>query len=863
MSERATQAVERLARGRPGWSLRTYLGLFLALFAVTAIGLVLVVRGLEDRNATQAAQKDAQFSASLVAGGVTTAIAQLQTAVARTAASPDIGAAFDRPDCVIAADPIGPFGTPRFDLVRADGTVVCSSAATKGTTVTWLPDLVKAAPLRAPVEDPRTHSAVALSAVAVAGRGFVIGVVDLAPIGPALATRFAGPQGVELLITTADMKSVVARSIDPVAWVGMSLDATPFASASDQVTRPGVDGVPRIYSSAPVPGAGWIVYAGADRDAALALSRDVIRKQVTVTLFALLVLLGGALLVYRGVATPLRRLDEAMGRGTSSLVRGPLTPSGPAEIAGLTTRFNALIAATRSEIADREGAEAAAHDSERNYRLLFEGNPQPLFVYDLDTLAFLEVNEAAVRRYGYTRAEFRSMTVAEIISDDTAPLLPTVTTNPDLHASGPWQHRLKDGTLIDVETTSIRLVYDGHDSRMVVVNDLTAQKTLERQLQQSQRLETVGQLAGGIAHDFNNLLAVILNYADFVVEELPEGQLRQDVEEIQRAASRAADLTRQLLIFARREVANLQVLDLNGVVEGVEKLLRRTLGEDVTLELSLAEGLPAVRADPGQLEQIFLNLAVNARDAMPGGGRLVVETSVADLDDLYAQTHPGVTPGRYVRLSVSDTGIGMTQDVVRRAFEPFFTTKAAGLGTGLGLATVYGIVKQAGGNIDIYSEPGLGTRVSILLPAVAELPAAVTRQRSPAVEAGRGRKVLLVEDESAVLFAAARILGAQDYTVVARSDPQDALKVLADPDHDIDLLVTDVVMPGLSGIELAHRARELRPGLPVLYTSGYSEELVVRRGAIPAGSSVVQKPFTRQVLLDAVGKALGTKDPDA
>ncbi len=850
MAEGTSAAEDRPRRAGRGWPLRAYLGLLLALFVVTAAASIVLVRGPQDRNATRAAQEDAQFSASLAAAGVSTAVAQLQTAASRPAASQSIAGSFDRADCAISADPIGPFGTPRLDLVRPDGTVVCSSAPRTGPSAPWRIDVTRATPVAVMV-DPVSGRFSAVSVAPVAGRGAVVASVDLTPVGPILAPRYAGPQNAELLIVSAD-GTIVARSLDPAKWVEMTVMEIPFSTAADPVVRPDVDGVTRIYGSATVAGAGWTVYAGADQNAALLLSRDIARQQVSVTLIGLLVLLGGVLLVYRGITLPLRRLGDAMGRGTSGLIRGPIVPSGPAEIAGLTARFNGLVAAVRTEIAERGRAEELAHESERNYRLLFDGNPQPMFVYDLDTLAFLEVNQGAIERYGYTRDEFRSMTVHEILTPEGLAASP-----------GPRTHRLKDGSLIDVETTSIRLVYDGHDSRMVVVQDLTEQKKLEGQLQQSQRLETVGQLAGGIAHDFNNLLAVILNYADFVAEGLPEGQLKDDVAEIQRAATRAADLTRQLLIFARREVANPQVLDLNTVVTGVEKLLRRTLGEDVTVDLSLGEALPTVRADAGQLEQVFLNLAVNARDAMPGGGRLVVETSSVKLDELYAMTHVSVLPGRYVRLSVSDTGIGMTQDVARRAFEPFFTTKPAGQGTGLGLATVYGIVKQTGGNIDLYSEPGLGTRVSIQLPAIDELPTAMMPQKSQALEAGRGQKVLLVEDESAVLFAAARILGAQGYTVMVRADPHDALKVLADPDHEIDLLVTDVVMPGLSGIELARQARELRPGMPVVYTSGYSEELVVRRGALPAGSSVVQKPFTRQALLDAVGKALGAKGPDA
>ena len=495
--------------------------------------------------------------------------------------------------------------------------------------------------------------------------------------------------------------------------------------------------------------------------------------------------------------------------------------------------------------------------SERNYRLLFDGNPQPLLVIDIDTLAILEVNEAAIRRYGYTRDEFRARTAADVIAADQVPLLAAIKGRPDLHHTGPLRHRTKDGTSIDVELTTIRLMYDGHDARLIVVEDLTGRKKLEGQLQQSQRLETVGQLAGGIAHDFNNLLAVILNYADFLAEELPEGDLRHDVEEIQHAAARAADLTRQLLIFARREVADPQVLDLNAIVAGVENMLRRTIGEDVELVLSLGDDLPCVRADPGQIEQVFLNLTVNARDAMPRGGRLIVETSADELNGGYDSGQLGVAPGPYVRLSVSDTGVGMSPAVAARALEPFFTTKPAGQGTGLGLATVYGIVSGAGGNISLHSEPGIGTRVTIHLPAIDEPATAATRAAAaPEIRTGEGRTALIVEDESAVLLAAARILSRDGYKVRVRSDPTDAITMLADAATQVDILVTDMVMPGLSGVELARRAQELRPGLPVLYMSGYSQELAAQRGTLPAGSKVLRKPFTRRDLLEAVSEAI-------
>jgi two-component system cell cycle sensor histidine kinase/response regulator CckA len=501
--------------------------------------------------------------------------------------------------------------------------------------------------------------------------------------------------------------------------------------------------------------------------------------------------------------------------------------------------------------------------SDRNYRLLFEGNPQPLVVYDVDTLTVLEVNDAAVRCYGYTREEFRSLTAADLLPADQVPTSAAVKRLPDVRHAGIGKHRAKDGSLIDVDTTSIRLTYEGHDARLVSITDLAERKGLEGQLNQSQRLETVGQLAGGIAHDFNNLLAVILNYADFVAEALPEGDLRRDVEEIQHAATRAADLTRQLLIFARREVVDARSLDLNDVVVGVEKVLRRTLGDDIELALSLADDLPCVLADAGQAEQVFLNLALNARDAMPEGGRLIVETSVVDVGT-HDVGEPDVAPGRYVRLSVSDTGVGMSTDVAARAFEPFFTTKPPGQGTGLGLATVYGIVTQAGGNIRIDTQPGLGTRVSIQLPATDE-PVSTTKRSisEPVSRTGQGRTVLIVENESAVLLAAARILSGHGYRVRVRGDPLDALKALGDLATEVDILLTDVVMQGLSGVELARRAQELRPGLPVVFLSGFSRELLADRGALPAGSRVMQKPFTRQSLLEAVGETLDAKERDA
>jgi PAS domain S-box-containing protein len=538
-------------------------------------------------------------------------------------------------------------------------------------------------------------------------------------------------------------------------------------------------------------------------------------------------------------------------------------------LSSIETAEGLLVSAAVRDISERVALEA-------KFEGLLDAAPDAIIAVDEQGLIRL-VNRQAESLFGYDRSELIGSTLERLVPERVRLRHPghreAYVHDPRTRPMGEGLNLAavrKDGTEfpVDIALSSIRT----SEGLLVsaAVRDMTARIEAERErqiiteelhearLRQAQRLETVGHLAGGIAHDFNNLLAVILNYADFLAEQLPEGQMRQDVDEIQRAASRAAELTRQLLIFARREVVKPELLELNAVVSGVEKVLRRTIGENVEFVTVLAPLLPSVRADPGQLEQVFLNLAVNARDAMPAGGRLVVETSDVTLDADYADEHPGVTPGRYVRLSVSDTGSGMSPEVVGRAFEPFFTTKPSGQGTGLGLATVYGIVTQAGGNVRIYSEPGHGTLVSIHIPAVDQ-PAIErsTQDLEPPVK-GNGETVLIVEDEPAVLLAAIRILGTNGYVALSQPAPAEAIAMLADGQRRIDVLLTDVVMPGLSGIELARRARELRPGLRVVYMSGYSHEVIGHQGAIYADSALVQKPFTRKELLRTLRDALAT-----
>jgi PAS domain S-box-containing protein len=377
------------------------------------------------------------------------------------------------------------------------------------------------------------------------------------------------------------------------------------------------------------------------------------------------------------------------------------------------------------------------------------------------------------------------------------------------------------------------------------------ERTLLEELNQARRLESVGQLAGGVAHDFNNLLGVIMNYAEFVAQEIePGSQALEDVQEIRRAAERATALTRQLLIFSRRDVVKFEVLDLNAIISQVENLLRRALGERVELQTAFAEGLSAIEADRGQIEQVLVNLAVNARDAMPGGGRLAIETANVELDQDFADSHPGTEAGPYVRLTVSDTGEGMDEEVIQRAFEPFFTTK--GEGTGLGLATVYGIVTQAGGRIDLYSEAGMGTTVKVHLPASSAAPgeASARPQQSPA---GRGEVVLVVEDEPEVRRMARRILTKRGYTVIDAADGNEALAICQRAEQPIDLLLTDVIMPEMLGPELVEQVRSLRPELKVVFMSGYSHQMLAHQAlSEQPGAAFIEKPFSADELLGMV-----------
>jgi len=510
----------------------------------------------------------------------------------------------------------------------------------------------------------------------------------------------------------------------------------------------------------------------------------------------------------------------------------------------------------------------ALRASEERYRSLFDEAPHPMWVVEAETLRFLEVNRKAVSHYGYSREEFLAMTLLDIRPPEEIPgivegVRAVLAGEP---RTGRRRHRTKAGQLLEVSVAGRAVDFAGHRALLAVIDDVTERHRLEGQLRQSQKMEAVGQLAGGVAHDFNNLLTAVLGYAALVAAGLADRpELRRQVEEIARAGERGAALTRQLLAFSRNLPLAPRIVDLNAVVAGVEAMLRRLIGEDVDLATRLQATAGRVLVDPGQLEQVIVNLAVNARDAMPDGGHLVIETADVELDAGYARTHAGVRPGPYTLLAVSDSGCGMDAETCSHIFEPFFTTKEPGKGTGLGLATVFGIVQQSHGRIEVYSEPGCGSSFKIYLPQAAVGAAGERPTRAaPARPAGGSETVLVLEDDPALGELVCTLLEDSGYRVLVAGSVAAALSLAERDRGAIDLLLTDVVIPGMSGPEVATRFAALRPAARILYMSGYTGDLMGRRGLLPAGAPLLLKPFTADNLRRTVRQVLDdTREAEA
>jgi len=536
--------------------------------------------------------------------------------------------------------------------------------------------------------------------------------------------------------------------------------------------------------------------------------------------------------------------------------------AGDALEKGNLQRLIPVIRRELREFGERKGrreSEAALRVSEATYSALVEQAPVGIY-RSTPAGRFVSANAALARMLGYdSPAELLTLDLARDVyadPDERRRLIEQDTYTDQVYDELEATWKRKDGTRIRVQL-SARAIRDkaGHvEFYEAFVRDITTQRQLEAQLAQAQKMEAIGRLAGGVAHDFNNLLTVILSYSDLLLEEIPKDSPHgEDIGQIRKAAQGASELTRQLLAFSRQQVLEPKVVDLNAAVTGIERLLGRVLREDIRLRCTLAADTGTVRVDPGQLEQVIMNLAVNARDAMPRGGQLTVETANVDLDATYMEAHPLAAPGRYVMLAVTDTGTGMDAATQARIFEPFFTTKEVGKGTGLGLATVHGIVQQSGGFIWVYSEPNHGTCFKIYLPRVDE---AVSDVATAAARILRGTEtVLVVEDVEAVRAVTRRMLERYGYQVLEAADGEAAIRLAATAGH-IHLLLTDVVMPNVSGRDLAALFAKTYPDTKVVFMSGYTDDAIVRHGILEEGIAYLQKPFSPESLVSKVRAVL-------
>jgi two-component system, cell cycle sensor histidine kinase and response regulator CckA len=525
---------------------------------------------------------------------------------------------------------------------------------------------------------------------------------------------------------------------------------------------------------------------------------------------------------------------------------------------------NAELAAAKRElkiVAERERVSEALRKSEARVRRLVDSNIIGICTGDLNG-KLLDANDAFLDMLGFTREDLKSdqmrwdvLRPPEYREMDRIAIDRLKTTG----AASPWETQFfrKDGSRMFALIGVATLVAESGDLEAIsFVLDLSEQKRLEQQLRQAQKVEAIGQLAGGIAHDFNNLLAVIIGYSEMFEEQLSESDpLRPKAEQIRKAGQRAAALTRQLLAFSRKQVLEPTVLDLNAVIADTLKMLSRLIGEDIELVAVPAPDLGRVKADHGQIEQVILNLAVNARDAMPQGGRLTITTENAEMDEVFVRQHAGAVPGSYVMLAVTDNGCGMDHETQTHIFEPFFTTKGEGKGTGLGLATVFGVVKQSGGYVSVYSELGQGTSFKVYLPRTDDFVAAAAKPGKGNV---RGSEtILIVEDAQPLRELARELLEASGYTVLEAINGEDAIRVAEKHRGHIHLLLSDVVMPIMGGWKLTEHMLRMYPDMKMLYMSGYTDEFMAHHGVLDSGVALLQKPFTKESLMSKVREVLG------
>ncbi|MBU2603377.1 MAG: PAS domain S-box protein [Actinobacteria bacterium] len=858
--------------------LRVRLVVLVLIAALPAIGLATYAATEARQDAVLSAQHEATHTAESLGDNVDRYITQSRQVLSAVAAAPVVqhGSPEEISDFLadVHAD------NPEFSTLLVagpDGRVIASA-----TPLTGHPDLSDRGYWKQ-IQETHAFSVGSYSVGRVTGepvlpmgqpiladdgslRGVVVTGIKLEVLG-----TFTGsanlPAGADLHVV--DRNGVMLmRYPDPGAWSGegieeLALGELMLSGGRGSAEILGPDGVTRLYSYAPVPGPQRAVFVsvGIPRNVAYAtVSKVVFQFSLGMAIVVLFVTLAAWLGAGALVLRPIRRLvtaAEGLGSGDLSIRVG--AEGGSGEIGRLARVFDSMAETLERRTEALTGAEA-------RYRTLVESSPTGIVVHLGGQVLF--ANEAAARIVGASvPADLVGLNAMEFVHPDYRDLAHSrieeaFRTGEATELAEERFLRL-DGSEVDVEVLGIPLVFGETTAMNTIIRDISDRKRAEKTLRESheraegaQRLEAVGRLAGGVAHDFNNLLTAIIGYADLGQEQSKgDPALREVFDEIGASADRAATLTRQLLAFSRRQPLQPRVVDLNVVTESISGLLRRLIGEDAELALRCEAGLWPVEVDPGQIEQLITNLVINARDAMPGGGKLTIETANVELGEAYASTHLGSEPGPHVMLAVSDTGTGIDPEILPHVFEPFFTTK----GTGLGLSTVYGIVKQSRGNIWVYSEAGRGTTFKVYFPRVDKVVDWLPEGRPASPEQIRGGEetILVVEDEEVVRALTVRILEAAGYTVLQEGDPREALKLYDEYGGVVHLLLTDVVLPGMSGRALADSITA-KQGVPphTLFMSGYTQNAIVHDGRLDPGVDFLEKPFTPDGLLRKVRAVL-------
>jgi signal transduction histidine kinase len=731
------------ARRRRPWPLAAYFVVLVALVLAAALAAAAFLSVQADRDSRRAAHRNAEFAVTTASRRLGDSVADMRATVLGVAGTL-VGKAIPSQlsaSCSLTFSGADALPSGHVEIMRPDGLVVCSSRPHEGVSALsgyggapWLARALERPLFLAPVRDSATGRLAAVATAPVGSGAIVAAFADLRPIAGSLAALYGGGRSAEFLVVSKDGRTVLSRSAQAARWVGAPLPAAALPAPNGDEQRD-LEGKSRIYEQAPVSGVGWRFYVGEDESAALAAGTSLRDRELWIILAGVVAVVFAALVIYRRVAVPIKRLGAAVRASEPHLSAAPVPVSGPAEVAALAGDINDLIASVDHELHER--------------------------------------------------------------------------------------------------------------------------RRLEGQLRHAQKMDALGRVVAGVAHDFNNLVTVIAGFTGLIHGSLRrDDPLRSHAGEAANAADRARSLIRQLLVFSRNDPPEPQPFDANEVVAEMQGMLVRVLGSKVELTARLDAGPVVVEAGPGQLEQVVMNLAVNARDAMPDGGRLTLEVGRRGLDDARA-AGLGLVPGDYAALCVADTGVGMDAATRERLFEPFFTTKEAGKGTGLGLATCYGIVSQLGGAIDVASEPGRGSTFTVYLPLSATAPDALPGTVAPEARRGKGETILVVEDDDGLRAFARIVLEEAGYAVVEADAAEHALSV-AESHGPIDLLLTDGIMGPMTGRELSERFALRHPDSGVVYMSGYEPESLPPGSEVPA-HAFLAKPFTSEALLAQVRATLDAR----